>query len=68
MQLGGLKVRKNEPIALDDLAQLDSDGLTEHRSIIYKRMEFAVLPAGVGGGGKVPEKRRIELTSGERRR
>src|SRR5262245_15802029 len=59
-------VGKDEPVALDDLADRDGDGPVEHRPIPRERMKFASLSALVHPWRQIVEERAIELAPGKR--
>ena len=58
-------VRKDEPIAINDFADLDGDRPAEHRPVLGKRMKLAALAAFVDAQRKFVQQRAIELAAGE---
>ena len=63
---GGHDVREDEPVALNDFADLDGNWLLKHRPLKGVSVELAVLAARVNAAGKLAEQLGVEGPAGKR--
>src|SRR2546428_367998 len=63
---GGHDVREDEPVALNDFADLDGNRLSKHRPLKGVSVELAVLAARVNAAGKLAEQLGVEGPAGKR--